>query len=263
MRMTVSIQTIAEELAAAEATRRPIPPLTTTYPDIGITEAYAIQAQNIHRRVDEGAIVRGRKVGLTGLAMQRMLGVDEPDYGVLLDDMFVDEGDAVPSSTLIAPRIEAEIALLMGQPLEGPGVTVATALTAIAGAMPALELIDSRIADWKIGLIDTVADNASSARVVLGGHMLDARTLDLRLTGMVFERNGEVVETGAGGAVLGNPVRCVAWLANKLAEFGEGLRAGDVVLAGALHRAVEVAPGDVFCARFDRLGSVTTRFDRG
>jgi len=261
--MTVPIQSVAEELALAEATQRPIAPLSATYPDMEIADAYAIQAHNIRRRVADGASVRGRKVGLTGLAMQRMLGVDETDYGVLLDDMFVEEGDAVPSSTLIAPRIEAEIAFLMGEDLAGPGVTVATALTAIAGAMPALELIDSRIADWKIGLVDTVADNASSARVVVGGHMVDPRALDLRLTGMVFERNGEVVETGAGAAVLGNPIRCVAWLANKLAEFGEGLRAGDVVLAGALHRAVEVAPGDVFCARFDRLGSVTTRFDRG
>jgi 2-oxopent-4-enoate hydratase len=261
--MTVPIDAVADQLAGAEATRQPISPLTVTYPDITIDDAYAIQAHNVERRVSQGAAVRGRKVGLTGIAMQRLLGVDEPDYGVLLADMFVEEGDAVETSALIAPRIEAEIAFLMEEPLEGPGVTVAAALRAIGGAMPSLELIDSRIADWKIGLTDTVADNASSARVVVGGHMVDPRSLDLRLTGLVLERNGEVVETGAGAAVLGNPVRCVAWLANKLAEFSDRLQAGDVVLAGALHRAVEVSPGDVFSARFDRLGSATTHFDRG
>lgn len=261
--MTVPIDSVAAELAAAEADREPIAAIVATHPEATIDDAYAIQAHNIERRVADGARVRGRKVGLTSVAMQQLLGVDEPDYGVLLDDMFVEEGDAVDTELLVAPRVEAEIAFVLGEALRGPGVTVVGALRAISWALPSLEIIDSRIADWKIGLIDTVADNASSGRVVLGGNLVDPSSLDLRLTGMVLERNGEVVHTGAGAAVLGNPARCVAWLANKLAEFGDGLEAGDVVLAGALHAAVPVAPGDSFCARFDRLGSVATRFAAG
>jgi 2-keto-4-pentenoate hydratase len=160
----------------------------------------------------------------------------------------------------VQPRVEAEIAFVLDRDLEGPGVTATGAARAVAGAVPALEIIDSRVAEWKIGLVDTVADNASCGRVVLGGRVTPLKGIDVRLVGMAMTRNGELADTGAGAAVLGNPLRCVAWLANRIARFGDGLRAGDVVLAGALHRAMPVDDGDVFRADFAHLGAVTTRF---
>jgi 2-keto-4-pentenoate hydratase len=251
---------LAARLRTAEDERVPIGPLTEEIPELTVADAYRIQQINVHRRKEEGGLVRGRKVGLTSLAMQQQLGVDEPDFGALFADMVVEEGDAVPVSELIAPRIEAEIAFVMESDLQGPGVSSADALRAVAGAMPALEIIDSRVADWKIKLPDTIADNASSARVVCGGRLTPVAELDLRTIGMVLSVDGEVAATGAGAAVLGNPIRCVAWLANKLGEFGVPLRAGDLVLAGALHAAVGVAAGVSVHAEFAELGSVTTRF---
>jgi 2-keto-4-pentenoate hydratase len=251
---------LADRLWTAEVARTPIPPLTETSPDLSVQDAYAIQAHNVDRRVAAGAVVRGRKVGLTSAPMQRLLGVDEPDFGVLLDDMFADEGDEIALETLLQPRVEAEMAFVMARDLVGPGVTVADALTAVAGVLPAIEIVDSRIADWRISLVDTVADNASCGRLVLGGALTEVAGLDLRLTGMLLYRNGVAIDSGAGAAVLGNPVRCVAWLANKLGEFGSGLRRGDVVLPGALHRMTPARPGDVFRAEFAHLGAVTARF---
>jgi 2-oxopent-4-enoate hydratase len=255
-----AIERLAAELAEAERTRVPIAPLTERDPGFTVADAYAVQLRNVDRRLGEGRRILGRKVGLTSLAMQRQLGVDEPDFGALLDDMVVEEGDAIAPGELIAPRVEAEIAFVMERDLKGPGVDSAAALRAVAGALPALEIIDSRVADWKIKLADTIADNASSARYVLGARLTPLDRVDLRLCGCVVARNGEPSATGAGAAVLGNPIRCVAWLANKLAEFGDGLRAGDVVLAGAVHAALPVEPGDVVRAEFAHLGSVTTRF---
>jgi 2-keto-4-pentenoate hydratase len=194
--------------------------------------------------------------------MQQLLGVDEPDFGVLLDDMFVEDGDEIPLDSLLQPRVEAELAFVMDRDLAGPGVTTAKALAAVAGVLPAIEVVDSRVADWRIKLVDTVADNASSGLLVVGGRMRRIEDLDLRLIGVVVSRNGEMIDTGAGAAALGNPARCVAWLANKLGSLGSGLRAGDVVLPGAVHKMVPVRPGDVFRAEFSRLGAVTTRFSR-
>jgi 2-keto-4-pentenoate hydratase len=206
--------------------------------------------------------VIGRKIGLTSLPMQRLLGVSEPDFGVLLDDMVVEDGDEIPLDSLLQPRVEAELAFVMASDLAGPGVTTARALTAVAGVLPAIEVVDSRVADWRIKLADTVADNASSGLLVVGGALLPADRIDLRLIGVVVSRNGELIDTGAGAAALGNPARCVAWLANKLGSLGAGLRAGDVVLPGAVHKMVPVRPGDVFRAEFSRLGAVTARFSR-
>jgi 2-oxopent-4-enoate hydratase len=254
---------LAARLRAAEDDRAPILPLTEEIPELTVADAYRIQQINVHRRKEEGGLVRGRKVGLTSLAMQQQLGVDEPDFGALFSDMVIEEGDPIPVSELIAPRIEAEIAFVMETELQGPGVTSADALRAVAGALPALEIIDSRVADWKIKLVDTIADNASSGRVVIGGRLTPVTELDLRLVGVVVSRNGRVVDTGAGAAALGNPARCVAWLANKLATFGAGLHAGDVVIPGAVHRMVPVDAGDVFRAEFAHLGAVTVRFGSG
>lgn len=258
-----SEQTLAElaaNLRQAEDTRIAIPALTDSHPELSVADAYRIQQINVHRRKEEGGLVRGRKIGLTSAAMQQQLGVDEPDFGALFDDMLIEEGDAVPVSELVQPRVEGEIAFLMESELQGPGVTSADALRAVAGALPAIEIIDSRLADWKIKLPDTIADNASSARVVCGGRLTPVEDLDLRLLGMVISVNGRVAATGAGAAVLGNPIRCIAWLANKLGEFGVPLRAGDLVIAGALHAALPVAPGDSVHAEFAELGGVTTRF---
>ena len=254
------IESLADELAEAERTAVPVEPLTDRHPDLVVEDAYAVQSRTIARRVEAGARVRGRKVGLTSLPMQRLLGVDEPDYGVLLDDMFVEDGDPVPVHRLLQPRVEAELAFVMERDLAGPGVTAATALTAVAGVVPAVEIVDSRIADWRITLVDTVADNASCGLLVLGGTLHKVTDLDLRLLGVVVTRGGRLLDTGAGAAALGNPARCVAWLANKLATFGDSLRAGDVVLPGAVHRMVPVSPGDVFRADFAHLGPVTVRF---
>lgn len=251
---------LAARLRTAEDDRSPILPLTEENPEMTVADAYRIQQINVHRRKEEGGLVRGRKVGLTSLAMQQQLGVDEPDFGAIFADMVIEEGDPIPVSELIQPRIEAEIAFVMETDLQGPGVSSADALRAVAGALPALEIIDSRVADWKIKLPDTIADNASSARVVCGGRLTPLDDLDLRTIGMVLSVDGAVAATGAGAAVLGNPIRCVAWLANKLGEFGVPLRAGDLVLAGALHAAVGVAAGTSVQAEFAELGSVTTRF---
>lgn len=256
------IDRFAGELYQATAERRPIEPLTDRAPDLRLEDAYAIQTRVIERRVAAGARAIGRKIGLTSLPMQRLLGVNEPDFGVLLDDMFVEDGDEIPLSSLLQPRVEAELAFVMDRDLAGPGVTTAKALTAVAGVLPAIEVVDSRVADWRIKLVDTVADNASSGLLVVGGRMRRVEDLDLRLIGVVVSRNGELIDTGAGAAALGNPARCVAWLANKLGSLGSGLRAGDVVLPGAVHKMVPVEPGDVFRAEFSGLGAVTARFSR-
>ena len=262
MRSAALHQDLADELWEADRTARPIAPLTDRHSDLDIEDAYAIQTINIDRRTAAGQRVIGRKVGLTSRPMQELLGVDEPDFGVLTDEMIVEDGDPIPMARLVQPRVEAELAFVMERDLAGPGVSTATALAAIAGALPAVEIVDSRVADWKIKLVDTVADNASSGLLVLGGRMRPVEELDLRLLGVVVSRGGELLDTGAGAAALGNPARCVAWLANKLSTLGSGLRAGDVVLPGAVHKMVPVQPGDVFRAEFAHLGAVTVRFSK-
>jgi 2-oxopent-4-enoate hydratase len=254
---------LADELWGAQETAQPVAPLTERHSDLDVTDAYAIQNLNVQRRVAGGGHIVGRKVGLTSRPMQQLLGVDEPDFGVLLDDMFVEEGDEIAVESLVQPRVEAEMAFVMGRDLVGPGVTTTTALAAIAGVVPAIEIVDSRIADWRIQLVDTVADNASSGKVVVGGRLTPVAELDLRLVGLLFYRNGVPIASGAGAAALGNPARCVAWLANKLGTFGTSLRRDDVVLPGALHRMVPVRRGDVFRAEFAHIGTVSVRFRGG
>jgi 2-oxopent-4-enoate hydratase len=256
------IRDLAEELGRAAQTRTPVEPLTDRHSDLRIEDAYAIQSRTIAARLSAGSVVRGRKVGLTSLPMQRMLGVDEPDYGVILDDMLVEDGDEIDLGRLLQPRVEAEVAFVLERDLTGPGITAAGVLAATAGVLPAVEIVDSRVADWRIKLVDTVADNASSGLLVLGGTLRPVRDLDLRLMGVVVTRAGQLLDTGTGAAALGNPARCVAWLANKLASFGDHLRAGDIVLPGAVHSMVPVKPGDVFRAEFAHLGAVTVRFSR-
>ncbi len=251
---------LAQLLAAAERDGAPIEPISDAHPNLDVADAYEIQLLNIRRRVEGGSVVRGHKVGLSAKVMQRMFGVDEPDYGHLLHEMFVYEGEAVPTVELCAPRVEVEIGFVLGAPLAGPGVTAADVVRATDHIVPAIEIIDSRIRDWNIKLVDTIADNASASRVVLGANPTLLRDVDVRLIGAVLRHNGEVAETGCAAAVLGNPVTAVAWLANKVASFGVELKAGDVVLPGSCTRALDVSPGDFIRADFDTLGHVTVRF---
>lgn len=254
------ISQAAQSLFTATQTRQSIAPLTETYPDINVQDAYKIQQANIERRLQSGGRIVGKKIGLTSPAMQQMLGVGEPDYGQLLEDMLVYQGVDVDSSVLLQPRIEGEIAFVMDRDLMGPGVTPTDVARATAGVTPALEIIDSRVKDWKIKIQDTVADNASSAAFVIGSGFIPLGKLDLRHVGFVFTKNGELAGTGAGAAVLGSPLQAVAWLINKLGEMGVGVKAGEIILSGAASAAVPVAPGDSIHLVVDRLGEVGCRF---
>jgi 2-keto-4-pentenoate hydratase len=254
------VRRLAGDLWDAEQRSAPIEPISTRFPDADISDAYRIQQQVITLRTSAGDVIRGHKVGLTARVMQQQFGVDRPDFGHLLASMFHPEGEPLPVSSLIAPRVEPELAFLLAEPLQGPGVTVADVLSATKFVMPALEIIDSRIQDWQIGIVDTIADNASSARVVLGGSKTPLDGLDPRLIGVVLRRNGEIVETGASGAVLGNPAQAVAWIANTIAEHGGVLNAGDIIMPGTCTRAIEMKPGDTIRADFEHLGHVGVSF---
>jgi 2-keto-4-pentenoate hydratase len=254
------VQKLADVLLAAYRDG-PIPPLTESNPGLAVADAYRIQLRQTEQRLADGSGIVGYKVGLTSLAMQRQLGVDQPDYGHLFTDMVYAADAPIPTSRFLQPRAEPEIALVLGSPLPGPRVTVTDLLSATAYALPALEIIDSRIADWRITLADTVADNASSGGLVLGGRPTPVSGLDLSLTGCVFRHNGRIVSTGAGAAVLGSPLQAGCWLANTLLAQGAELSAGHVILTGSITAAIPVAAGDSVTASFDRLGSVTALFD--
>jgi 2-keto-4-pentenoate hydratase len=256
----IQIKEAADFLAKASRTLEPMDALTKIYSDITVDDAYKIQLENINKKVADGRTIIGKKIGLTSHAMQEMLGVPEPDYGHLLDDMLGDEEVPIKVSSLLQPKIEPELAFILKDELKGPGITVANVIEATAGVMPALEIIDSRIKDWKIKIQDTVADNASSAMVVLGGKMMPISELDLRHIGLVLEKNGQIIDTAAGAAVLGNPAIAVAWLANKLAQYDISLKPGEIILAGSLTKAYEIEAGDLFTATFDKLGTVKVLF---
>lgn len=252
---------LAAELAQAERSRVGITPLTTRNVDLDVVDAYEIQLINIRQRVAEGARVIGHKVGLSSEAMQKMMNVDEPDYGHLLDDMEVFEDVPVAAGRFLYPRVEVEVGFILADDLPGAGCTEADVLAATAAFAPSIELIDTRITDWKIKLGDTIADNASSAGWVLGKARVSPKDIDIRTIDAVLRCNGEVVAEGRSDAVLGNPVTAVAWLARKVDQFGVRLRAGDIVLPGSCTRAIDACPGDDFVADFARLGSVHLSFD--
>jgi 2-keto-4-pentenoate hydratase len=252
---------LAADLAQAERSRESIAPLTAAYPDMDVVDAYEIQLINIRQRVAEGARVRGHKVGLSSLAMQQMMGVDEPDYGHLLDDMQVFEDTPVKAARYLLPRVEVEVGFILAEDLPGAGCTEDDVLAATEALAPSIELIDTRIADWKIALCDTIADNASSAGFVLGEARVPPAKLDVTAIDAVLTRNGEVVAEGRSDAVLGNPVTAVAWLARKVESFGVRLRKGDIVLPGSCTRAIDARAGDEFVADFTGLGSVRLSFE--
>ena len=224
---------LAEMLLGAYSSGVPVEPLTDQY-ELAIGDAYEIQLLQVARWTATGARVKGHKVGLTSAAMQRQMNVDQPDYGHLLDRMFWPEAEPIPLPVFLQPRVEPETAFVLAKPLRGPGVTVADAIAAVSFVLPALELIDSRIRDWKIGLADTIADNASSGGVVLGSNPAALSAVDLRLAGCNLHKNGELAGTGASGAVLGSPVKALAWLANTLGARGIELEAGQVILPGSV-----------------------------
>ena len=256
----------AELLWAAERDLAPVDPLTELYPAIDVVDAYEIQLVNVRRKIAAGAGVRGHKVGLSSPVMQQMMGVDEPDYGHLLDPMVLAAGRPIPAAAYCYPRIEVEIGYLLGAPLPGAGCTEADVLAATEYIVPSFELIDSRIRDWRIKLADTIADNASSAGVILGDARrtpaeLAADGIDLKNIEAVLCSGDTEVARGNTSAVLGNPTACVAWLARKVADFGVKLEAGHLILPGSCTRAIDVIPGSAFRAEFAGLGTVTASFE--
>ncbi|ORJ55739.1 2-keto-4-pentenoate hydratase [Mycobacterium simiae] len=252
---------LAADLARAERSRESIAPLTSVNPGIDVVDAYEIQLINIRQRVARGARVLGHKVGLSSVAMQQMMGVDEPDYGHLLDEMEVFEDTPVKTGNYLYPRVEVEVGFILANDLPGAGCSEEDVLAATEALVPAIELIDTRITDWKIALCDTIADNASSAGFVLGRARVSPADIDVKTIDAVLTRNGEVIAQGRSDAVLGNPVSAVAWLARKVDSFGVRLRKGDIVLPGSCTRAIDARPGDEFVADFTGLGSVRLSFE--
>jgi 2-keto-4-pentenoate hydratase len=247
-------------LLEAESSRKSIQPFTEIHPNITINEAYQIQLSNIEYKINRGQKIVGKKIGLTSIAMQELLGVDEPDYGHLLNEMNIPNYGEASISKTILPKVEGEIAFVLKEDLVGPNVSFENVVNATDYILPAIEVVDSRIENWKIRLEDTVADNASSCLYVLGNQRFNINEIDLPNVKMELYKNGELMNSGKGEAVLGNPIHCVAWLANKLSEFGISLKAGEVILSGALSAAVSANPGDCFTAKFPLLGEVSISF---
>jgi 2-keto-4-pentenoate hydratase len=254
------IDAMAAALLRAHRDRSPIPPLTDQAPDLSPEQAYRIQQLQVQARLADEGPIAGYKVGLTSRAMQELLGIDRPDYGVILTSMLASTGAALERSRFNAPRVEAEIAFVLDRPLRGPGVEAEDVMAATRGVMAAIEVIDSRIEGWRIRLADTIADLASSAMVVTSGDVVPLEGVRLDEIEVVMELDGEEVSRGMGSAVLGNPARAAAWLANTLGELGVGLEAGHVVMPGAMHGAVPAEVGNRFRAVFDRLGPVEVSF---
>ncbi len=254
------VQEVVSQLLEAEKTKQTMRPLTETYPTITLNEAYQIQLEMIRRKVDEGSIVIGKKIGATSKAIQNMFGVELPDYGHLLDNMLFVEGEIISLENFIQPKVEFEIAFILKRDLKGPNITIMDVIESTDYIVPAIEIIDSRIEDWRIKFEDTVADNGSSAAAVIGGKPTKLAGIDLTHIGMVAYKNGEIIDTGAGAAVLGSPVRSIVWLANSLGKFDVPLKTGEIILSGSLTAAVEVECGDTFTAEFDHIGSVSVTF---
>ncbi|MEU6119602.1 fumarylacetoacetate hydrolase family protein [Streptomyces sp. NPDC047117] len=250
----------ADILAEAARTGVPCPPVRGLLPEGDLAAAYAVQRLTVRRGLAAGGRIVGRKTGLTSPAVQAQLGVDRPDFGALFADMAVPEGTPVPARRLLQPKVEAEVALVLAEDLPHRDCTIADVLRATDFALAALEIVDSRVAGWDISIVDTIADNASSGLYVLGSAPVPVTRLDLRGVRMTMTRNGEQVSAGTGADCLGSPLNAAAWLASSLAEAGDPLRAGDLVLTGALGPMVPAAPGDLFEAHISDLGSVQARF---
>ncbi|WP_322060126.1 2-keto-4-pentenoate hydratase [Paraburkholderia sp. J63] len=258
----IQIELVAQHLREAARSGKYLEPIRETWPDATIAHAYAIQDANTEYKTRQGRRIVGRKIGLTSVAVQKQLSVDRPDYGVLFDDMSFGDCETIPVSALAQPKIEAEVAFVLGRDLDIENPTAADLINAIEYALPALEIVGSRIENWNIGIIDTIADNASSSAFVLGTQPKKLDVLDLRLCGMVLEKKGDPVSVGAGAACLGHPLNAVTWLARKMVSHGAPLRAGDIVLSGALGPMAAVSPGERFECRIEGLGTVRAVFEK-
>ncbi len=260
------IKGAAQRLHEAEKTRKQIRQLSLEYPQITVADAYAIQREWVAMKLAEGRVIKGRKIGLTSKAMQKSVGIDEPDYGVLFDDMFFEEGSAVPTARFIEPRIEVELAFVLGKPLKGPGCTVFDVLSATDYVVPAVEIIDTRIqrvdpeTKSTRKVMDTISDNAADAGIVMGGRPIKPMDKDLRWVSALLYRNGEIEESGVAAAVLNHPAKGVAWLANKLAPFNVTLEPGQVILGGSFTSAIFVHAGDTIHVDYGDMGSISFRF---
>jgi 2-keto-4-pentenoate hydratase len=255
-----AVSRAADALFAAFHGGEPIAPLRESHPEGDAELAYAIQDANTTRWLGQGRRLCGRKIGLTSKAVQKQLGVDQPDFGMLFADMAYSDGEEMPWHRLHQPRCEAEVALVLAHDLVAEQITLPDLIRAAAYALPAIEVVGSRIAKWNIRFFDTIADNASSGLYVLGTAPVKLDGLDLRLAGMVMERRGDPVSVGAGAACLGHPYTAALWLARTMVKVGRPLLAGDTILTGALGPMIGVEPGDVFEARIGGLGSVRAVF---
>lgn len=255
-----SIQEAAGRIRAGYETGTPCDPIRELLDDGDIDGAYDIQEAVTEWRLETGARLIGRKIGLTSVVVQTQLGVDQPDYGMLFDDMAVPDGEEIPLGRVLQPRVEAEVAYVLEDDLIDERPTTAQVMSAVAYASPAIEVVGSRIKDWNITILDTIADNASSGLYVLGNDKVPIEAFDGRMCGMVMENRGEPAAVGAGAACLGHPINAVRWLAEVMVARGRPLMAGDVVMSGALGPMVAVTPGEVYEARISGLGSVRAVF---
>ena len=252
-------QKAAEMLLQAERERKPIQQLSTLWPDINFDDAYAVQGLVQGQKIRNGRRLIGHKVGLTSKAMQRSSQITEPDYGHLLDDMLLNDGARVPHANYCAPRVEVELAFVLGKPLRGPGILLTDVLRATEYVVPALEIVDARVQNPR-KIFDTIADNGAAAGIVIGGRPVGPMEVDLRWVGGIMYVNGDIEETGLAAGVLGHPAMGVAWLANKLSEHGVALEAGHLILAGSFTRVVWAKKGDTVHGDFGRLGGVAVQF---
>ena len=255
-----TITKVAADIREAWRDGEPIEPVRDRLPEGDIDAAYRVQQTNTEHWLREGRRLVGRKIGLTAKAVQEQLGVNQPDFGMLFADMCLADGEEIAPRSVMQPRCEAEVALVLNSPLDREQLTLIDLIDAVAYALPAIEVVGSRIADWRIEIVDTVADNASSGMYVLGTRPVKLGDIDLRECGMVMERKGAQISIGSGAACLGNPLNAALWLARKMVEMGMPLDAGDTVMTGALGPMVPVAPGEEVEARIDGLGSVRAVF---
>ena len=261
-----TIHALARELYEARKTRTQVRHFSGRHPQMTIADGYAIQREWVRLEMADGRTIKGRKIGLTSRAMQQASRIDEPDYAPLMDDMFFDNGGDIPWQRFIAPRVEVELAFILGKPLQGPGVTLYDVLSATDWVSPAIEIIDARIEQFDRDtkaprkVFDTISDFAANAGIVLGGRPVRPHDVDLRWVGAMLFKNAVIEETGLAAAVLNHPGNGVAWLANKIAPWGEQLYPGEVILGGSFTRPTSAVAGDTFHADYGPLGAVSFRF---
>lgn len=261
-----TVRLLARRLYQARKNRIQLRHFSTEYPDMTVEDGYAIQGEWVRMEIADGRSVKGRKIGLTSRAMQQSSQITEPDYAPLMDDMFIAEGSDIPVEQFIAPRVEVELAFVLRSPLQGPGVTIFDVLQATDYVTPALEIIDARIEQFDRDtraprkVFDTIADFAANAGIVVGGRPVKPDAVDLRWVAALLYKNAVIEETGVAAAVLNHPAVGVAWLANKIAPYGEILRTGDIILAGSFTRPTAAARGDVLHADYGPLGGISMRF---